>query len=218
MKDGIIAAGVILAIVLGIVLSVNFQNPDINPYEPTYTFGGSGELTISLPNGEDITIHTELELEALSLEYMSREADIILTGTVKEILPSRWNSVDCKRPHESIDDFEWHDEIYTDVIISVDEYLKNELQEEEVTVRVLTGTVGNDTSTADYEASFQKGEKVFLYLIEDEWEYTKDLGPEHYFVLGSVQGKFTLTEDGKAIRPDMDTTLEDVMNILEKVE
>ncbi|NPE29220.1 hypothetical protein HNV12_14920 [Methanococcoides sp. SA1] len=149
---------------------------------------------------------------------MSREADIILTGTVKEILPSKWNTVDGKRPHESIDDFEWYDMIYTDVVVNVDEYLKNPSPEKEVTVRVFTGTVDKDIMTADYEASFQPGEKIFLYLVEDEWKYTKDLGPKHYFVLGSKQGKFTLNEDGKAARPDMDTTLEELRKTLAKVE
>ncbi|WP_052324314.1 hypothetical protein [Methanolobus tindarius] len=73
------------------------------------------------------------------------------------------------------------------------------MPEDEVIVRVFTGTVGNDVSTADYEASFQPDEKVFLYLIEDEWEYTKDLGPDHYFTLGSIQGKLTLNDDGNAV-------------------
>jgi hypothetical protein len=199
----ILALSVLFSLVLvGLVYTGGFLNDSSreeasdNPY---YTFGGYGELFIS-DNGSDGLIRgSNPEIEALSYEYLSENSDVILIGTVKEILPGKWNTVDGKRPHDSIDDFEWYDMIYTDVVITADEYLKNPLPEDEVIVRVFTGTVGNDVSTADYEASFQKGEKVFLYLIEDEWEYTKNLGPDHYFTLGSIQGKLTLTDDGNAM-------------------
>jgi hypothetical protein len=199
----ILALSVLFSLVLvGLVYAGGFLNDSSkeeasdNPY---YTFGGYGELFIS-DNGSDGLIRgSNPEIQALSYEYLSENSDVILIGTVKEILPGKWNTVDGKRPHDSIDDFEWYDMIYTDVVITADEYLKNPLPEDEVIVRVFTGTVGNDVSTADYEASFQTGEKVFLYLIEDEWEYTKDLGPDHYFTLGSIQGKLTLTDDGNAM-------------------
>ncbi|WP_230375495.1 hypothetical protein [Methanolobus vulcani] len=199
----ILALSVLFSLVLvGLVYAGGFLNDSSkeeasdNPY---YTFGGYGELFIS-DNGSDGLIRgSNPEIEALSYEYLSENSDVILIGTVKEILPGKWNTVDGKRPHDSIDDFEWYDMIYTDIVITADEYLKNPLPEDEVIVRVFTGTVGNDVSTADYEASFQKGEKVFLYLIEDEWEYTRNLGPDHYFTLGSIQGKLTLTDDGNAM-------------------
>jgi hypothetical protein len=133
------------------------------------------------------------------------------------MLPSKWNTLDGKRPFKSIEESKWYNMIYTDVVINVDECLKGS-SDEEVTVRIFNGSVDGDTMIADYEASFQSGEKVFLYLIEDEWKYTKDLGPEHYFVLGSMQGKFTLTEDGKAVRKDNVTTLGDLKSTLEDVE
>lgn len=160
---------------------------------------GYHRMTININETSNFSMSSDVELEEVSYESLSEKSDIILTGTVKEILPSKWNSADGKRPHDSVDEFDWHDMIYTDFVISVDEYLKNPLQDEEVVVRVFTGTVGEDVSVSDYAASFQSGEKVFLYLAEDDWEYTKDLGPEHYFVFGSAQGKLTLMDDGTAV-------------------
>jgi hypothetical protein len=189
-------------VLVGLIYASDFLN-DSNKQEasddPYYTFGGYGELFISDNGSGGLIIGSNPEMEFLSYEYLTENSNVILIGTVKEILPSKWNTVDGKRPHDSVDDFEWYDMIYTDVVITADEYSKNPLPDDEVIVRVFTGTVGNDVSTADYEASFQPDEKVFLYLIEDEWEYTKDLGPDHYFTLGSIQGKLTLTDDGNAV-------------------
>jgi len=66
-------------------------------------------------------------------------------------------------------------------------------------VRVEGGKVGNDTLLADYEPSLEKGEKVLLYLMKDDYPGTKDIAPEHFRVTGFIQGKYTLTGDGKAI-------------------
>ncbi|SFM47137.1 hypothetical protein [Methanolobus profundi] len=175
----------------------SLHNTDING--PVYTFGGHGELTIDLNGSEGFTRESYVEIEEVSYEYLSRKSDLIIAGTVKEILPGKWNTIDGKRPHNSSNDLEWYDVIYTDVVITVDEYLKSSSATDEVVVRVFTGTVDGDVSTADYEPSFQTEEKVFLYLIEDDWEYTKDLGPEHYFVTGSAQGKLTIMDDGTAV-------------------
>ena len=199
----ILVLSVLFSLVLvGLVYAGGFLNDSNNEVvgdDPYYTYGGYEELFISGNGSAGVTRSTFREIESLSYEYLTENSDVILIGTVKEILPGKWNTVDGKRPHESVDEFEWYDMIYTDVVITTDEYLKNPLPEDEVVVRVFTGTVGNDVSTDDYAASFQIGEKVFLYLIEDEWEYTKDLGPDHYFTLGLIQGKLTLTDDGNAV-------------------
>lgn len=165
-----------------------------------------------------ITIVSYAELEAVSHEYLKNESDVILTGTVIEILPSKWNTVDGKISAKSIHDLKWHDMIYTDVVVNVDEYYKTQSKNKEVVVRIFNGTVGKDSFILDSEPSFSLNEKVFLYLVEDNWDYTKNLGPKHYFVLGSMQGKYTLTDDGKAIRPDEVISLEQLLLPLGNVE
>ncbi len=51
-----------------------------------------------------------------------------------------------------------------------------------------------------------------LYLSKDTSPGTKDLGHDHFVVTGLFQSKFTLTDDGKAIRPDENITLDDLLS------
>ena len=41
--------------------------------------------------------------------------------------------------------------------------------------------------------------KFFIISYQDTSPGTKDLGPDHFVVTGLFQGKFTLTDDGKAM-------------------
>ena len=107
-----------------------------------------------------------------------------------------------------------NDLIYTDIVVSVDEYLKNPLSSKEVIVRVTGGTIGNFSMTTDAEPSFNTGEKVLLYLSKDDNPSTKDIGPEHFIVTDFHRGKYTLTEDGKATTPDENTTLDELLSTI----
>lgn len=167
------------------------------------------------PANNDKSLYCEASglLAALDDEQLSNSSDIIVIGKVKEILPSKWNSIDGKRP-DNIHKFSIHNFIYADVVVSVDNYVKNASPSKEVTVRLDGGTVGNDTYIMSGEANLKLGEKVLLYLHKDTNPDIKDIGPEHYRVTGGLQGKFTLTEDGKAIRLDKKTTLNEQLTTI----
>ena len=158
---------------------------------------------------------TSASLAPLSPEELNNHSYTIVIGTVKEINPSKWNSIDGKRP-DGIDSFSLENLIYTDITISVDEYLKNPLSSKEVTVRVDGGTVGNDTLEANHEPSFKTDEKVLLYLTNDLTNRTKDIKPEHFKVTGCMQGKFTLTDDGKAVRRDKTVSQEELLSTIKE--
>ena len=49
------------------------------------------------------------------------------------------------------------------------------------------------------EPSFETGEKVLLYLTKDNHEATKNISPKHLVITGHMQGKFKLTDNGKAM-------------------
>lgn len=83
--------------------------------------------------------------EAREIPFQVNHSDRIVIGTVKELHPS----------------FE-----YTDVTISVDEWLKNPLPKNEITVRTEQGTVAITMGAAN----FSKGEKVLLMLNDDDIE------------------------------------------------
>ncbi len=147
---------------------------------------------------------------------LSNNSYTIVIGTVKEVLSSKWNTADGKRPINTDNAFSASCLIYTDIVISVDEYLKNPLSSKEVTVRVEGGTVGNDTLIADYEPSLEKDEKVLLYLMKDDHPGTKDIAPEHFRVTGFIQGKYTLTDGGKAARFGENISQEELLNTIKK--
>jgi hypothetical protein len=153
----------------------------------------------------DIDKPTSICIYASLIPYTPQDLDnnsmLVIKGTVKDILPPRWNTVDGKQPNKSVDDLNPSDLIYTDVIVSVDKCLKNSSPSNEITVRVIGGTIENISMTTDYEPSFKTGEKVLLYLSKDQYTATNNVGFKHLVVTGYLQGKFTLTDDGKAVSP-----------------
>lgn len=148
---------------------------------------------------EGITIEVSGCLPYMSHEDLSNESDVILMGNIKEILPSKWNTPDGERPTDVIEDLDQNDLIYTDIVVNVDQYLKNPFSEKEVIVRTIGGNDGYICMSVNYEPSFKMDEKVLLYLREDTYAATRDVGFEHFVVTGGMQGKFTLNDDGKAV-------------------
>ncbi|WP_244603371.1 hypothetical protein [Methanococcoides sp. NM1] len=165
-------------------------------------------------NSGKVTIGISSCLEYLSHEDLSDRSDVILIGTVKEILPCKWNTVDGERPTDDIYDLGWNVLIYTDVVVSVDQYLKNPLSEKEVIVRTQGGDDGYVIMDVEDEPSFASGEKVLLYLTNDTYPPTKDFGPEHFVVTGVSQGKFTLTDDGRATQIGESLTLDELLETI----
>lgn len=171
-----------------------------------YIYGGDKLIknkgSESITN-KSMTISTSSLLEAYTHEDLSNHSDTIVQGTVKEILPSKWNTIDGKQPNKPLTKLiPGVDVIYNDNIIKVDKYLKNPQSSKEVIVRTFGGTVGNVTIKSEDDPSFEPGEKVLLYLSKDTSPYTDNIGPDHFMVTGLLQGKYKLTNDGKASRFD----------------
>jgi len=97
---------------------------------------------VSLSNS---AVSTLWDPEAREIPFQVNHSDRIVIGTVKEL-------------HPSLE--------YTDVIISVDEWLKNPLPKNEITVRTEQGTVAITMGAAN----FSVGEKVLLMLNDDNIE------------------------------------------------
>lgn len=110
----------------------------------------------------------------LNIEEMTEEAGIILEGKVTSV-KSEWNYD--------------HTQIYTFVEITVAEYIKGALEENEITLRVLGGAVGDTAMTIVEAPSFLSEEEVFLFLRP---RY-RGLFP----VIGLYQGKFHMETDVK---------------------
>lgn len=172
---------------------------------------------VELSNNADkqVIISANSLVLGYSHKELSNHSDMILMGTVKKTLQSKWNTIDGKQPNKPLNELiPGVDVIYTDTIINVDKYLKNPQSSQEVIIRTFGGTVGNVTIKSEDDPSFEPGEKVFLYLSKDTSPYTANFGPDHFMVTGFLQGKFKLTDDGKAVRSDEIVSQDELLNTL----
>lgn len=100
----------------------------------------------------------------LSLEDLTINSDWIVIGTV-ENMESRWNDS--------------QDYIYTYLTLSVDEYLKNPLDEEELIIQIPGGVVDDIEQRVSDTPEFQVGEHVVLFLFDrdgQKWVYGWEKG------------------------------------------
>lgn len=109
----------------------------------------------------------------LSIEEMTEAADVILIGTIEDVL---------------------HVRTHREVTVSVEMYLKNPLETDMVTVVALGATVGNVTYVAEEQPEFQESERVLLFLRDDPW-FLDDNPQGFYQVVSGDQGKFTVGSD-----------------------
>jgi hypothetical protein len=117
----------------------------------------------------------------LSIEEMTEAADVILIGTVEEVLHSAASPYTVPKMHRQ-------------VTVSVERYLKNKLETKTVTVIILGATVGNSSIWMSDQPNFKKSERVLLFLQDDLWFL--DENPQGYYqVVGLVQGKFIVGSD-----------------------
>lgn len=110
-------------------------------------------------------------LKYLPLEYLKKNAEIIVLGEVRNIRPF-WNEAKNK--------------ILTEVSLAPQKFLKGR-EAQEIKVIVQGGVIGRKGLWVSDQPQFQKGEKVILFLTAG-----KLLGRE---VLGWQQGKFQVVKD-----------------------
>lgn len=93
------------------------------------------------------------------------ESEIIITGVVKLVGPSRWTTVDAKRPvnpHAASN----KDTIFRPVLVGVDTYVKGSIKQPELQIMAFGGSVGQDTVewSGDDLYTFKEGQRVILFL------------------------------------------------------
>jgi hypothetical protein len=107
--------------------------------------------------------------------------------------------------------------LYHEVIIDVSEFLVNDLNlKSPITITAIGGT-GNDIFgrkvTFENTVNFRVGEEVIVFAEEREiaWRGRKQV--KRLMVTGYFQGKFELTNDGRAINelPERTTTLSEIL-------
>ena len=116
------------------------------------------------------------------------DSSVIIKGTVKEILPSKWSNPDFIKGNNI------RNIIQTDIIVNISEVYKGEpYNKESIAVRINKGKVDDTEVVSDGYPDFIIGEEVVLFLSEDEGDLANK--EENYYVsTGMLQGKFSLTE------------------------
>ncbi len=123
----------------------------------------------------------------LPLEVLSAGADSIIIGTVVE-QNSYWNT--------------GHSDIYTSVVISVEESLKGVAGRDKITLIIPGGKVGDTTQWVEDTAAFNPGERVVVFLAQLDQAELPDMlaagqqpDTPKYGVFGHYQGKFSILQD-----------------------
>lgn len=159
---------------------------------------------------ESIIITSSASYIEMDLDYLIKNSDLIVTGSVDIINPSRWNTLDGKLPRETTVHTITPDKvIFTDVIFRIDQTIKGQSGENTIRIRSLGGIVGQDQMTVSGVASLEMG-KTYLLFLEPDTGSTADIDPGHYFVRGGLQGVYQVL-DGKAISIRDEWLLEDLI-------
>lgn len=90
-------------------------------------------------------------------------------------------------------------DVFTDVVITVDEDLFSKYVEKTITVRTRGGDAGNVVFTVDGAPDFKLGEPVFVLVAEKEPD---SIYGDNYYVAGMQHGKYRLDEAGNALSKD----------------
>ncbi|MCB9547113.1 MAG: hypothetical protein H6706_14870 [Myxococcales bacterium] len=108
-------------------------------------------------------------VQSLSLDEISRKADVIVHGTVVE-QSTAWNETRTR--------------IYTVTTVEVKDRVKGQ-GETRIRIRQLGGTVDGITQSIVGNARMAKGEEVVLFL-------TRDTAKDLHYVVGMAQGKYAV--------------------------
>lgn len=140
-----------------------------------------------LPLKKTINVHGAIASK--TTHDLMVDSDVVIKGTVKEILPSRWSNP------ESIKGKNVRNIIQTDISVNIDQILKgNPYDYKNIIVRINKGTVKNVEYISEGYPDFKAGEEVVLFLSIDDGDLSKVNTNENYYVLtGMLQGKFTLS-------------------------
>lgn len=115
------------------------------------------------------------------------DSDLIVTGTVSEILDSKWsNEGFAKGEHIS-------NILQTDIVVKVSEVISGSYKNADVVVRIDKGEDEKTIVLSEGYPDFKVGENVLLFLARDDSDVATD---EDYYVLtGMKQGKYNVDKD-----------------------
>jgi hypothetical protein len=146
--------------------------------------GAGSVVTFNIYNHyqEKKNISVDLVLAKLTPEEIVKQSDGVILGTVEDLQVT-------KTPSNLQADGE---DIVTNANISVEKYLYNprNLQATDITVQTIGGTIGNVTMESSEAPTFEKGQRVIVFLRQKD--------DKIFTVFGWIQGKYTINNGNVA--------------------
>lgn len=146
-------------------------------------------------NQKAVTEKTDKEVHYISGMIAKRnkselilDSDLIICGTVLDFLDSKWSNEGFVRSGIS-------NILQTDVIISIDDIIYGDCENDTVAVRINKGEDENTIVYSDGYPDFEIGEKVLLFLARDDSDVATD--EDYYVICGMLQGKYNLDENSQ---------------------
>lgn len=167
-------------------------------------------------SGKPVVDDKVTEVTALSgiivpwtLDEVIEKADVIVSGTVIDILPSGEGPL-TKDPDRLY--------LYTDVLIKVESCFKGETASDTIAVRTPGGRIGDKVMISEYDFRFTAGEQVVLYLVKfSTGTPPEGMNMDSVYKLGSTHGKAVIQGD-RVINTDEDATVLSIQELTEKIE
>ncbi len=155
-----------------------------------------------------------------NVQVDTAQSDLIVQGTVIQVLDARWTTVDGKRPanpHAASNTAF----IYTPVLLRLTQTLKGQVAQPEIVVAALGGKVGLDSVEWETDKSqiFKQGDNVVLFLGSSaSYEYagllTKELGRTAWH----AYTRYDVAPDEQATSVDRKVPLADLIGEINKAQ
>ena len=158
-----------------------------------------------------VTITLNASLGEMTIDDKIEEAELIVVGEVKEILPSKWKSVNQQIPERLTPQqiIESNLSIFTDSLISINQILKGGSKEPVVRVRSFAGEINQAHFVSSSEPAYKMGQTYLLFLHKDNGP-TQIVDPGDYIAVNAINGVYNIVGD-KAISSYDEWHLDDLV-------
>lgn len=135
------------------------------------------------------TMHVSGTIAEKSKTDLIVDSDVIIRGSVNELLPSKWSNPGFKKGNNI------RNILQTDVSINIKDIFKGTpYNNESILVRIDKGGLEKIVFVSDGYPDFQAGEEVILFLSKDDSDVANP--KDNYYVLtGMSQGAFKLDKN-----------------------
>jgi hypothetical protein len=162
---------------------------------------------VFVDNGTNLEIASGIIIP-FTLNQIIEGADVIISGTVSDILPSEEGPL----LRDNDDTF-----IYTDVIINVNTCYIGQVEYDTIAIRTRGGRIGNNVLIDENSPEFKIGEQVVLYLADlDIGKPPDGMSMESVYKVYTTQGK-ALIQGDIVIHEDKDNSILSLQELIERI-